>query len=193
MIAFLAGCGSVTCMHGMLEERIQRIAQNQDRVAFAEVYREVSPRIRAFLRRGGAEGEVVEELLQEIMLTIWRKADTFNPSRGNANTWVFTIARNRRIDHYRRRKWPQVDPEDPVLVPDTAPSLESRVAREQQAKRLRAALDRLPPDLAQVIREVYLQGKLQKTVAADHNIPVGTVKSRIRRALARLQAEGVTP
>ncbi|MFT5682721.1 MAG: RNA polymerase sigma factor (sigma-70 family) [Myxococcota bacterium] len=173
------------------EEWIVAIAQQRDRVAFASLYREIVPKIRAFLRRGGAGSDLVEELTQEIMLTIWRRANTFNPERGSAHSWVFTIARNRRIDHRRRQKWPQIDPEDPVLVPDTTPSLETRITQQQRARSLREALRRLPADQARVLNDVYLLGRPQKAVAEAYNVPLGTVKSRIRRALRRLQDEGV--
>ena len=191
MVLFTRWRDSVASMSLEPEQWIIAIAEDRDHTAFSALYREISPKVRAFLRRGGADADLTEELTQEIMLTIWRKAHTFNPRRGSVYSWVFTIARNRRIDHNRRQKWPQVEPEDPVLVPDDSPSLEVRIEHEQRARLLREALARLPEDQAQVIREVYLQGRPQRAVAETHNLPLGTVKSRIRRALQRLQEEGV--
>ena len=179
--------GSVLCMSVEPEDWILRIGRDRDRAAFAALYREVAPRLRAFLRRGGVDGDQVEELLQEVMLTIWRKAHTFNPERGSAYSWAFTIARNRRIDHSRRRKWPEVEPEDPVLVPDTTPGLDTRIDSAKRARQIRAALARLPAEQALVIEEVYLKGRPQKDVAEENSLPLGTVKSRLRRALQRLQ------
>ena len=103
MVRFSNWRDSLAAMSTEPESWIRAIAQDRDRMAFAALYREISPKIRAFLRRGGADEGLTEELTQEIMLTVWRKAHTFKPQRGSVYSWVFTIAVNAGRDAWRPR------------------------------------------------------------------------------------------
>ncbi|HYM30755.1 MAG TPA: sigma-70 family RNA polymerase sigma factor, partial [Candidatus Cybelea sp.] len=98
---------------------IQAVAAARDRAAFAALFRHFAPRVKSYLMRLGAENAQAEELAQEVLLTVWHKAATFDRRQASASTWIFTIARNRRIDALRRERRPELDPTDPMLVPAT--------------------------------------------------------------------------
>ena len=161
-----------------------------DRAAFAALYRAIAPRLRAFLL-GRTHGDVgqSEELLQETMLTVWKRATTYDQSKASPSTWIFTIARNRFIDRYRKARRPAPDPEDPCFVPTGAESPDQSLERLRQARKLHKALSQLPEEQQSVLRQAYFEGKAQSAVASDLGVPLGTVKSRARLALRRLRAE----
>ena len=168
-----------------LEAMIEAIARDRDRSAFAALFRHFGPRIKAYLMRQGCDGATAEELVQETMVMLWRRADSFDPALSGAATWVFTIARNKRIDWLRRERRPELDPNDPLLVPDQ-PGAEQSLGASQEAALIRRALASLPPEQAEVIRLAYFEDKVHTTIAAETGTPLGTVKSRLRLALQRL-------
>jgi RNA polymerase sigma-70 factor (ECF subfamily) len=165
---------------------LQRIAA-RDQAAFGELFDHWAPRLRVFLIKGGAREIEADELVQEVMLTVWRKAGIYDRDRAAPSTWMFTIARNRRIDRYRRQRRPEYELDDPVLVASDDPRPDERVAELQRSQRLRAALDRLPADQAAVLRGTYFEHKSQSQVAAVHEVPLGTIKSRTRLAMGALR------
>ncbi|MEX0758146.1 MAG: sigma-70 family RNA polymerase sigma factor, partial [Tistlia sp.] len=97
---------------------IRAVAENRDKAAFGRLFRHFAPRVKAYLLRLGTESAAAEELAQETMVVLWRKAATFDPAQASVGTWVFTIARNKRIDRLRRLQRPTLDPEDPLLQPE---------------------------------------------------------------------------
>jgi RNA polymerase sigma-70 factor (ECF subfamily) len=169
------------------DDLIERIGQAADRQAFAELFRRFAPRIKSYLKRLGCETGQAEELTQETMVMVWRRAQMFDRRRAGAATWLFTIARNKRIDALRRERRPEIDLGDPALVRDPAPSAEEPLLLRQRAGRLAAALAELPPEQAELVRLAYFDERSQSTIAAERRLPLGTVKSRLRLALLRLR------
>ena len=121
------------------------------------------------------------------MLTLWRKAGLFDPARASAATWLFTIARNLRIDAIRRERRPDFDPDDPALVPDADPAADSILMREDDETRLRVALKDLSPEQAEVVQLSFFADKPHSQIAVELGLPLGTVKSRLRLAMARIR------
>jgi RNA polymerase sigma-70 factor (ECF subfamily) len=151
--------------------------------------------VKAYLLRLGSEDTVAEEIAQEAMVTVWRKAATFDPVQASVSTWVFTIARNRRIDGLRRLKRADLDPEDPGLQPQAQPAADRLLYGSQREERLRRALKTLPEEQAEMIRLAFFEDKAHAAIASETDLPLGTVKSRLRLALTRLRralaAEGI--
>jgi RNA polymerase sigma-70 factor (ECF subfamily) len=165
---------------------ILAIAERADRQAFAALFSHFAPRLKSYMLRLGAAPEQAEELAQEAMLTVWRKAGLFDPAKAGASTWIFAIARNLRIDAIRREKRPKIEVEDPT---DQAPEppADAVLAAAERDVRLRQAMTILPAEQAQVVRLSFFDDKPHSEIAAELNLPLGTVKSRLRLALARLR------
>lgn len=170
------------------EALLVRIAQARDRAAFEQLFLHFAPRLKAFLLRGGSAPQQAEDLAQEAMLTVWRKAALFDPGRASAATWIFTIARNLRIDALRREKHSGFDPADPGLMPPAVVPADITVAVLQDSVAVQAALQELPGDQAQVIAMFFYSDKPHSAIASELGIPLGTVKSRLRLAMVRLRA-----
>ena len=166
---------------------IQRVAEHGDRAAFAELFAHYAPRIKGFLMRGGASPSLAEELVQEVMLTIWSRAKTFDAKRAAVSTWVYTIARNKRIDRLRKQKYAQVDLDDPALIVSKDPSPETSVAQHQRRQAVHEAMAQLPDTQRTVMHAAYFEGLSQSEIASRLDLPIGTVKSRTRLATHRLQ------
>jgi len=170
---------------------MRAVAESADRPAFAALFRHFAPRIKGFLVRAGANDALAEELAQETMVALWRRAATFDPARAQVSTWLYTIARNLRIDHHRRavgepieppHDWdPEQQPADAHLTPD---ELLHAVQRE---RRVQDALAKLPPEQAQLLRLSFFDEHAHGRIAQDLGIPLGTVKSRIRLAVTHLR------
>jgi RNA polymerase sigma-70 factor (ECF subfamily) len=172
-----------------LNRLIQAVAAQRDRTAFAALFGHFGPRIKAYLMRRGCDAAEAEEVVQEAMVTLWRRAETFDAGQANASTWVFTIARNKRIDMVRRAKRPEIDPDDPALVPARNGSADHGVEQAQEAERLRRAMGVLPAEQKDLLLMAFFEEKPHSTIAAESGLPLGTVKSRIRLAMARLRRE----
>lgn len=172
-----------------LEADIRAVAVRRDRAAFARVFAYYGPRVKAYLRRHGADDGVAEDLTQEVLLTVWRRADQFDRARASLGTWVYTIARNKRIDALRRERRPDFDPDDPALVGDAETSPRGdRVAEALQTRRqMMEAVEHLPVEQAQLLRIFYFEDKPHSVIAAELGLPLGTVKSRLRLALGKLR------
>lgn len=166
---------------------LRAVRNDRDRAAFLELFEHFAPVLKGWLMRGGLNADPAEELVQEVMLRVWRRADRWDPSRGNAGTWVFAIARNARIDRHRKTRNYDWDPEDPSLVVDPSSGPLSHAAKTERAAAVREALGTLPEEQAQVIREAYFEHRSLREVADRQGVPVGTVKSRVRLAMARLR------
>jgi len=170
------------------EELIARIAESQDKTAFATLFDAYAPRVKYFLMRNGANPESAEELAQEALLTVWRKAGYFSATRGSASAWIFTIARNLRIDETRRAKRAQLyamsqDFED--VDPDRPP--DEKVSAYEHAQRVRAAMSELPEDQLEVVKWSFVEGAAHSEIAERLGLPLGTVKSRLRLAMRRMR------
>lgn len=171
---------------GGLSQLIVDIAQRGDREAFATLFNHFAPRVKSYLLRLGATAESAEELSQEALLTVWRRAPAFDPSRAAASTWIFTIARNLRIDVLRKDRRPPLT-EDPCAV-SSAPILpDAALAAGQDEARIGRAIADLPGDQARVVRLAFFSDKPHSEIAAELGLPLGTVKSRLRLAMSRLR------
>lgn len=168
------------------EVLIRRIA-GADRSAFVEVFNRWSGRLKAFFLKSGLAPGEAEELTQDVLVTIWQRAGLFDPEKAGAATWIYTIARNRRIDAARRAKRPEPDPNDPVFRPDPEPPAETGFSAEMRDTAVREALTGLPADQAQVVELAFYVGLSHAEIAAQLSAPLGTVKSRLRLAFGRLR------
>ncbi|WP_460927032.1 sigma-70 family RNA polymerase sigma factor [Shinella zoogloeoides] len=167
-----------------LVEMMMKVAQARDRQAFALLFRYFGPKLKTFFLRWTMSSAAAEDLVQETMLTVWRKASYFNAERAGVATWVFTVARNIRIDHLRRQKDPSALPPDPHTATDTVE--DGMIGAERDAA-VRSALTALSPDQQTIIHLSYFSEKSQTEIANELGIPLGTVKSRTRLAMNRLR------
>lgn len=182
-----------------LNEWMRAVAGASDRAAFAALFTHFAPRIKGYLMRSGCVDALAEELTQETMVALWRRAASFDPARARLSTWLFTIARNLRIDQRRRGGMPaaaDADCSDADQQPadlDLAPDQQALAA--QRERNVRTALAELPPEQAQVLVLAYFEEQPHARIAALLGIPLGTVKSRIRLAVAQLRRrlEGLEP
>lgn len=167
---------------------IRAIAVRKDREAFRQLFTFYAPRLKAFLvKRGAGQGEA-EEVMQEAMTLVWRKAEQFDPAKASASTWIYTIARNRRIDLIRRAKRPELDPEDPFFTSiSDQPDGEEVYTKNERANVLRGYLKSLPAEQLEVVHKAFYEEMTHQEIAAELDMPLGTVKSRIRIAMRRLR------
>lgn len=166
-------------------DHVARIRDHQDQKAFADLFRHFAPRIKGFLMKSGADATMAEECAQEVMATLWRKAHMFDPARASVATWVFTIARNRRIDALRKQRRPE--PEELTWGPEVEPDQEDILSLQQESARLRSAIADLPDAQRELIERAYFGDLSHSEIAAATGLPLGTIKSRIRLALDRLR------
>ena len=166
-------------------DHICRIRDSRDQSAFAELFQHFAPRIKAFLMKSGSDATMAEECAQEVMATLWHKAHLFDPTRATVATWVFTIARNKRIDVIRKQRRPE--PEDLGWGPEAEPEQEDVLALQQETAQLRTALTALPEAQRQLIEKAYFGDLSHREIASQTGLPLGTIKSRIRLALDRLR------
>lgn len=167
--------------------QIVAIAASADMVAFEALFRDFGPRVRAYLLKVTRNSQAAEDLTQETMMAIWRKAGQFDPERGQASAWIYTIARNIWIDSWRKQKRPAFDPDDPALVPPAEPAASDLLENKQSGAALHKALASLPAEQVELIRLSFFDEDSHSTIAARTGLPVGTVKSRIRLAFGRLR------
>ncbi|RIX85302.1 sigma-70 family RNA polymerase sigma factor [Acidovorax cavernicola] len=170
-------------------EAMAAVAQRQDRDAFARLFSHFAPRIKHYLMHSGSPALQAEELAQEAMVTVWRKAALFDPARAAATTWIFAVARNLRVDALRRRQGVQSseDAFDFDLLQADDPALDDRLHASRLNERLRGALRLLPPEQQEVLHLSYFEDAPHARIAAQLSIPLGTVKSRVRLAVAQLR------
>jgi RNA polymerase sigma-70 factor (ECF subfamily) len=159
----------------------------RDKTAFAALFDRYAGRIKGFMMRSGASAQDADEIVQDVMVSIWRRAASFDPSRAGAATWIFAIARNRRIDLIRRARRPVPDPEDPLFQPDPEPDGLDTLAQAEQEARVRAGLATLAPEQRAVLVAAFYDGLSQSEIALAQNLPLGTVKSRFRLAFRHLR------
>jgi RNA polymerase sigma-70 factor (ECF subfamily) len=166
--------------------RILAIAARNDRDAFAALFGHFAPRLKSFFLRSGASDGLAEDLAQETMLMVWRKAALFDPERAQVSTWIFTIARNLRIDAKRRERDPQAVAEFFESAPEPLPS--EHLLSAERCQQVHRAIRELTPDQAEAIRLSFFEDRPHSEIATSLGLPLGTVKSRVRLAMARLRA-----
>ena len=168
---------------------IVAIATERSRESFALLFGRFAPRVKSYLMKLGARPDQAEELAQETLLSVWRKAAYFDPARASAATWIFTIARNLRIDALRRDRHPEDLIDEPELKPAEEVRPDDALSMTQREKRLRLALKSLPREQAEVVQLSFFQDKAHAEISEHLGLPLGTVKSRLRLAMVRLRAQ----
>ena len=164
------------------------VADKQDRSAFAELFGYYAPRVKSYLMRLGADGAVAEEITQDVMVTVWRKASLFDRSQASVSTWIFRIARNRRIDVFRRTRRPDLDPEEAMILPAAIEAPGERIEAMETEARVREAMRDLPEEQLLLLRLAFYEGLSHREIADKLDVPLGTVKSRIRLAFAKMKS-----
>ena len=166
-----------------------RVGSDRDRSAFEKLYEHFAPRLKSFLLRIGSDVSSAEEICQEAMIMVWRRAETFNPDSAGASTWIFTIARNKRIDKLRKDNRPLPDLNDPSFFQMPVDKSDDILERVEEEQKIKNALKNLPLEQAKLILSAYYEEKSHRKIADETNLPLGTVKSRIRLAINRLRSQ----
>lgn len=172
-------------LHPELEDLLLRVGKSQDKQAFSQIFDHFAPRLNAYMRKLGSDATQAEELVQETMLTVWRKAPSFEPAKAAASTWIYTIARNKRIDSLRRAR-PEVSDTDLSTIPAEEPEGDP-VDTANQQRDIEEAIASLPEEQADLLRLAYYNDMPHSEIAAARNLPLGTVKSRLRLALEKMR------
>lgn len=170
-----------------LADCVEQIARARSRSAFSEVFEYFAPRIKSYLIRLGSEASAAEEIMQDVMLNVWRKAEQYDRRQASVSTWIFRIARNRRIDTLRRNNRPALDAEDPMLRPAETEQPDITVNRTQIEAQVREAIQTLPEEQLSLLQAAFYEGLSHSEIARKYGLPLGTVKSRIRLAFMRLR------
>lgn len=171
---------------------LESIAATKDRASFVQLFNHFAPQIKGYARSSGLTNfsdSLADELVQETMTNLWRKAHLFDRSKASATTWVFTIARNLRVDLLRRhsKHHTTLSSDDMWQEPHTEGDGSDWVAQSKMERKIRLGISQLPVEQRQVIGKVFLEDKSHQEAAEDLNLPLGTVKSRIRLALNKLR------
>ena len=171
---------------------LQKVGDSQDREAFSRLFAHFAPLLKGFLLKGGGvDPDQAEELVQETMIKVWRKAPTYSPSQAAASTWMYTIARNTRIDWLRKHNKVQLEEltADETYDEETGETPYSSLIQVRNEKNIKEHLTNLPQEQLQVLTLMYYQGKSGQEVANELNIPLGTVESRVRLALQKMRLQ----
>jgi len=178
----------VLVTHAEWASLVKSVAEHRDREAFSRLFDHFVPRLEAYLQRLGSDRAMAEEISQDVMMTLWRKAQLFDPQKSSVTTWLYRIARNRRIDAARRDRLDYRDPMDATFgdVADDR-ELDSTVDVQRREEVLRTAIKDLPEEQLTLVRLAFFESLSHSTIAERTGLPLGTVKSRIRLAFTRLR------
>lgn len=166
---------------------IERVALDRDQKSFISLFEHFAPRIKAMMLKSGADEALADDLVQDVMMKIWRKADQFVGRKGSAAAWVFTIARNARIDKLRRKNAQPYKDIDDIEIAGDQEDVEELTARREYAERIHQALEQLPEEQREIVRLAYIADVPHTAIAQKLNLPLGTVKSRMRLAYGKLR------
>ena len=170
-----------------MADLLHRVAQSGDVEAFRKLFQAFAPRVKAYMMRQGADANTAEDLAQETLLTVWRKAGLYSDVKGSATTWIFTIARNLRIDKLRREVAWQPLPEGADEEPSEDMAPDEEVSERERREKVRAVLTELPADQSEVVSLSYIEGLSHSEIAERLSLPLGTVKSRMRLAYSKIR------
>lgn len=180
--------GYAVAVSSAMSNLLKRIAEERDQGAFAELFRTFGPKVKAMLMRSGADPATAEDIAQETLLSVWRKAHLFSEGKGSVATWLFTIARNLRIDRLRREMpWQELSDRE-LDTPEAGPDPEQSVGDEEEYARVRVSLSSLPEDQRQILILAFHQGLSHSEIAEKLELPLGTVKSRMRLGYQRIRS-----
>ena len=170
-----------------LADLVEAIAAHQDRAAFGMLFAHYAPRLKGYLLRLGLGPAQAEDLAQEVMVTVWRKAGQFDRNQASVATWIYRIARNRRIDAFRRESRAVLDVDDPGLQPLAQPGPDAELDTAEREAQVRAAMAELPPEQIDLVRRAFYEGLSHRQIADATGLALGTVKSRLRLAFQKLR------
>jgi RNA polymerase sigma-70 factor, ECF subfamily len=189
MVAALALAGLGMRPRAMSDESelLKRIAENRDRASFARLFDHYAPRVKSFMMRKGASPEQAEDLVQETMIAVWSKAGMYVADRGSVTTWIFTIARNLRIDRLRREKTSLFTDIDDYDAESSDVPQDDAMSRLQEDSQVAKALAQIPEEQRALLILSYVEDLPQSEIATRLRIPLGTVKSRMRLAYRRMK------
>ena len=170
------------------EDLLVDVGRNKNKDAFIALFDYFAPRLKSFLMRGGLGPDQAEELAQETLLAVWHKAGNFDPSKASASTWMYTIARNKKIDFFRKNDRPDPDPNDPYFKLNEETSQIDGLSFVQEADVISDAMKDLPDEQADLVKMAFFEDKTHQEISETTDIPLGTVKSRIRLALKKLES-----
>lgn len=171
-----------------LADCIVRIAVSRDEAAFEILFRHFAPRLKSYFSRRRIDPSGAEELVQETLVSVWKNAAQFDPSKAAASTWIFTIARNLGIDRIRKGRRPEFDPSDPALVPGEERPPDLTLERAEADQRVREVMNSLSPNEKNVLMLSFYEDHSHSEIARRLNIPIGTVKSRIWLAFEKIRS-----
>lgn len=170
-----------------LESLIDAIAQKRDKQAFIQLFNLMAGKLKLYAIRCGANEQDAEEIVQEALISVWHKAEQFNPKTAAASTWLFRIVRNKRIDFVRKSRPDQIQSFD--LFPEQGgEALEIDAESDLTAQFTRTLIECLPDEQRQIVYQVYFEGKTHSEIANEMDLPLGTIKSRLRLALTKLDS-----
>jgi RNA polymerase sigma factor (sigma-70 family) len=165
----------------------RKVADARDRAAFTILFDHFGPRLKSYLIRQGTPNGMAEEITQDTMIVLWNKAALFDPAKSSISTWLFRVARNRRIDLLRRDKSDRIDPNDPIFHPSPSSDADDDMDASQRDERVREAMKQLKGEQLDLIRASFFLNQSHSEIAERTGLPLGTVKSRIRLAFKKLR------
>jgi RNA polymerase sigma-70 factor (ECF subfamily) len=166
---------------------LQAIAGQQDRASFEKLYHYIAPKLKSYMIKQGADADTADDLAQEAMVKVWHKAGQYNPDRSAPATWIYRIARNLQIDQLRKRKFYEVEFSTEADREDEGVSGHERSAVQLDANKLHGLMNNLSDEQMNVIRLAFFEGLSQSEICKKLDIPLGTVKSRMRQSFSKLR------
>ncbi len=172
-----------------LTRLLEEVRDKRDRTAFLTLFEYFAPRLKSYLMRQGSKEDEAEEFVQEALLTVWRKTEGFDAAKASAGTWIFTIARNKRIDALRKKRGIHTDLDSAMDVQseERSDAVIETLSSERHYEQMQNALRELPEEQKDLLMKSFFENKSHAQIAEETGLPLGTVKSRIRLAMDRLR------
>ena len=166
---------------------MKQIADHQDKSSFKMIFDYFGPRLKSFLMSSGAEESIAEEVVQETMCVVWTKADYYDPKMASPSTWIYTIARNKKIDILRKSRKASLENIDTAILPAILPRLREEIEHDQKFEVIKQYLNELPKEQLALLKMNFIEEKSHGEIAEITKIPLGTIKSRIRLAMEKIR------
>jgi RNA polymerase sigma factor (sigma-70 family) len=170
-----------------LSNCLHDIAENQSKDSFKTIFKYFAPRLKSYLIKLGAVDNQAEEVIQEVMIAVWTKSASYDKSKSSVGTWIYTIARNKRIDKIRKEKRHYLSESDEGLEIPVESTQEKEIFSSEISVKLSKHIENLPKEQGKLLKLSYFYDKTHADISEELNIPLGTVKSRIRLALIKMR------